>query len=34
MEKAEIRNDDKTEVAPLIDKTVGNGTTFKRLQQN
>ena len=31
MEKTEIRNDDKTEIAPWIDNFFGNGDNFKKL---
>lgn len=32
MEKQEVRNDEKTEVAPWLDNYVGNGETFKKLE--
>lgn len=32
MDKPEIRNDEKTEVAPWIDSVMGQGETFKKLQ--
>jgi hypothetical protein len=33
MDKTELRNDEKTEVAAWIDNFIGNGETFKRLQE-
>lgn len=32
MDRVEVRNDDKTEVAPWIENSIGNGETFKKLQ--
>jgi hypothetical protein len=34
MDKTEIRNDDKTDVAPFIETCFGNGDSFKKIQQD